>query len=59
MSEKQSFKQRILAAADGIDNGDPLKDFLDNDEIEEAIKLLSAIYLMSGDHPPENQPLTS
>ena len=23
MSEKQSFKQRILAAAAGIDNGDP------------------------------------
>ena len=47
MSEKQSFKQRIIAAAAGIDNGDPLKDFLTDDEIEYAVKLLSAIYLMA------------
>jgi len=59
MSEKQSFKQRIIAAAAGIDNGDPLKDFLDDDEIERAIRLLSEIYLISGEQPPENQPLTS
>jgi hypothetical protein len=53
MSEKQSFKQRIIAAAAGIDNGDPLKDFLDDNEIERAIRLLSEIYLISGEQPPE------
>lgn len=59
MSEQTTFKQRILAAAEGMDNGDPLKDFLNDDEIEKAIRFLSEIYLMSEEHQSENQPLTS
>lgn len=51
--KKKSFKKRVIAAAAGIDNGDPLKDFLDDDEIERAIKLLAAVYLMSDEQPPE------
>lgn len=50
MSEQTTFKQRILAAAEGVDKGEPLKDFLDDDEIECAINLLASIYLMSEEH---------
>lgn len=32
-----SFEQRIIAAVRRIDNGEPLKDFLDREDIEKAI----------------------
>jgi hypothetical protein len=59
MSEQTTFKQRILTAAEGVEKGEPLKDFLDDDEIECAISLLASVYLMSEEHQSENQPLTS
>lgn len=59
MSEQTTFKQRILAAAEGMDNGDPLKDFLNDDEIEKAIRFLSEIYLISGEYLENTNPKTS
>lgn len=59
MSKQITFKQRILAAVEGVDNGGPLKDFLNDDEIEKAIRLLSEIYLMAEECPGGIQPLTS
>lgn len=56
MSEQTTFKQRILAAAEGMDNGDPLKDFLNDDEIEKAIRFLSEIYLISGEYLENTNP---
>lgn len=49
-----SFEQRIIAAVRGLDNGDPLKDYLDRDDIEQAIKVLGDIYTVTGVRMPED-----
>lgn len=48
-----SFEQRIIAAVRGMDNGDPLKDYLDRDDIERAIKTLADVYTVTGVTMPE------
>lgn len=49
-----SFEQRVIAAVRGRDNGDPLKDHLDGDEIEHALKVLADIYTVTGVRMPED-----
>lgn len=48
-----SFEQRVIAAVRAVENGDPLKDFLDRDDIEQAIKTLADIYTVTGVKMPE------
>lgn len=48
-----SFEQRIIAAVRGMDNGIPLKDYLDLDDIEQAIKTLADVYTVTGVAMPE------
>jgi hypothetical protein len=43
-----SFEQRIIEACRAMDNGDPLKDYLDRDDIEQAIETLGDIYTVTG-----------
>ena len=49
-----SFEQRVIAAVRGIDNGEPLKDLLTDDEIEKAISVLADIYTVTGVVMPED-----
>ena len=49
-----SFEQRVIAAVRGIDNGEPLKDQLTDDEIEKAISVLADIYTVTGVVMPED-----
>lgn len=49
-----SFEQKVIAAARGIDNGDPLKDFLTSDEIDQAINTLADIYTITGVLMPDD-----
>ena len=48
--EKQeiSFEQRVMLAAHEIDKGNPLKDFLSEEETELAIKTLADVYVVTG-----------
>ena len=39
------FERKVMKASLYIDNGDPVKDVLNDDEIEQAIKRLSDIYV--------------
>ena len=50
---KLSFEQKVIAAVRGMENGDPLKDFLAFDEIEKAISTLADIYTVTGVVMPE------
>lgn len=43
-----SFEQRIIQAVRELDNGAPLKDYLDRDDIEQAIKTLADVYTVTG-----------
>ena len=49
-----SFEQLIIKAVRGLDNGDPLKDHLNNDDIERAIKVLADVYTVTGVAMPED-----
>lgn len=49
-----SFEQRIIAACRGIEDGTPLKDYLEWHEIEQAIKVLADVYTVTGIAMPEN-----
>ncbi len=51
---KLSFEQKVIAAARGIENGDPLKDFLTSDGIEQAIKTLAEVYTVTGVLMPDD-----
>jgi len=50
-----SFEQKIIHAVIQMENGDPLKDFLEYHEVEQAIKILSDIYTVTGVSLPEDQ----
>lgn len=39
---------RLLRADDGLKNGDPLKDFMYEEDVEESIRLLAEIVRLSG-----------
>ncbi len=43
-----SFEQRVMLAAHEIDKGNPLKDFLSDEEAELAIKTLADVYVVTG-----------
>lgn len=43
-----SFEQRIIAAVRALDNGDPIKDWLSSEDIEQAIKVLGDVYTVTG-----------
>jgi cell division protein YceG involved in septum cleavage len=43
-----SFEQKIIRAARFLENGDPLKGVLSQDEIETAIKTLADVYTVTG-----------
>jgi len=49
-----SFEQRVIAAPRGLDDGTPLKDCLDPAEIEQAIKTLADVYMVTGVQMPED-----
>jgi hypothetical protein len=49
---KLSFEQRIIDAVRGLDEGSPLKDYLDEDDIERAIKTLGDVYTITGVQMP-------
>jgi hypothetical protein len=51
---KLSFEQRVIAAARGIDNGDPLKGFLTSDDLDQAINTLADIYTITGVLMPDD-----
>lgn len=47
MSDKKEgyeFERKVMLACIEMENGDPLKDFLDQGDIEEAIRKLADIY---------------
>lgn len=44
--ENIEFREKIKEAAEGIESGDPLKDFLTKEEINQAITELAKIYEM-------------
>ncbi len=54
--EKQeiSFEQRVMLAAHEIDKGNPLKDFLSEEETELAIKTLADVYVVTGVKFPDD-----
>lgn len=43
-----SFEQRIIAAVRAMDEGDPMKDYLDREDVEQAIKTLADVYTVTG-----------
>jgi hypothetical protein len=43
------FKDKIIDASLAIQSGDPLKDFLDEDDIKQAINILADIFVSSGE----------
>ena len=49
-----SFEQKVIAAVRGIENGEPLKDHLSREEIEDALKVLADIYTVTGVKMPED-----
>jgi len=49
-----TFEQKIINAVKCVDNGDPIKDFLNESEIIEALKILADIYTVTGVKMPEN-----
>ena len=49
-----SFEQKVISAVRGLDNGEPLKDNLTIDEIEQAIKTLADVYTVTGVKMPED-----
>lgn len=49
-----SFEQRIISAVRAFENGDPLKDYLDADDIEQAIRVLADVYTVTGVRMPED-----
>ena len=49
-----SFEQKVIAAARGIDAGNPFKDYLEYEDVEQAIKTLADVYTVTGVQMPEN-----
>ena len=49
-----SFEQKVIAAVRGMDNGEPLKDHLTKDDIEQAVKTLADVYTVTGVKMPED-----
>jgi hypothetical protein len=43
-----SFEQKVIAAARGMENGDPLKDYLSREEVEDAVKMLADVFTVTG-----------
>ena len=43
-----SFEERVLLAGHEIDKGNPLKDFLTQEEIDLAVKTLADVYIVTG-----------
>jgi len=44
----RSFEERVLLAGHEIDKGNPLKDFLTQEEIDLAVKTLADVYIVTG-----------
>ena len=51
---KLSFEQKVISAVRGMDNGEPLKDHLTKDDIEQAVKTLADVYTVTGVKMPED-----
>ena len=54
VSTELTFEQKVIDCVRNIDNGDPLRDFLDSHEIERAIKILADIYTVTGVQMPDS-----
>lgn len=52
--KEMSFEQKVISAVRGMDNGEPLKDHLSLDDIEQAIKTLADVYTVTGVTMPED-----
>jgi len=52
--QKLSFEQKVISAVRGMDNGEPLKDHLTKDDIEQAVKTLADVYTVTGVKMPED-----
>ena len=51
--EPLSFEQKIINAVRQMEEGNPMRDFLEPHEIEQAIKTLADIYMVTGVKMPE------
>lgn len=49
-----TFEQKVISAARGIPDT-PLKDFLDDEEIERAVNVLADIYTVTGVAMPDER----
>jgi hypothetical protein len=49
-----SFEQKIIYAVRQMGDGHPLWDFLGRDDIEQAIKTLADVYIVTGVKLPDN-----
>lgn len=49
-----SFEQKIIYAVKGLDEGEPLQDYLSMDDIEKAIKILADVYVVTGVNLPQD-----
>ena len=52
---EMTLQQKIIKACRYMDNGDPMKDVLDDDDIEEAIKMLGDVLVTLGLVPVEEE----
>ncbi len=48
-ADRNGMFRRLLRAEAGMKNGDPLKDFMDDEDVEEALRLLAEIVRLSGE----------
>ena len=46
--QERSFEQRVMLAAHEIDKGNPLKDFLSEEDAGRSIKTLADVYVVTG-----------
>lgn len=50
-----TFEQKVIDAALEMDQGTPLKDMLDDAEIQQAIRVLADVYTVTGVKPLEDE----
>ena len=53
-NQEISFEQRVMLAAHEIDKGNPLKDFLSEEDTEIAVKTLADVYVVTGVKFPDD-----
>lgn len=51
---ERTFQQKVIHAAKQMEEGDPMKDFLTYEEVEQAVKALADIYIVAGVKMPKD-----